>query len=851
MTDCRGGLDDISGSEPDKTDNEREGNGEEYGEEIEGEGKRNRKEFFSEEERRARSEFESEYRQPGTINLYATYVGEFVIYVMKRGKELIEEEIVEEIERESEERNRRKIVRKYYKLLGSGKHVIIKDYSRIPEFYTYWMMETVESEKGMKMSPSCYRNRMSAIHSMYIMSKKGEKETGIFEETSRRLGRIIMKKIANAAQKGIISVKRGKDPLRYREYCELGKILLESERDELFGHAVLTTMWNLMSRVENAVKICRRHIEYKGDSLLFFFGHEKTDHEMRKPGNPRHVYANPYEPAICPILSLGLYFIDVDISSKAEEESIFPGESQDERFNGILKRAMKGHEEEGGVYSNIGSHSIRKGAATYVSSGTTSSPSQFAINNRGGWTQGVPGIYFQYEGAGDEYIGRILSGLNVNDVSFGVLPPMFKEEEGNERIIEEILKDCYVNYERMSEEFQRVLKVTTASVIYHMDTLKERFFKDGHPILLKRIFSKTYEKPIRELVEIREWKEGEGIKASGIPPHISIMKELKGYKESNEKMKREMKRMKSEIERMEGMMEEMMRIMKGRREEEEEYIDETGRIEEGIEEEEEEEEEEEGIEEEGMEEESLGCIGISRGEGNIGRMNGIGKRGGIESYFEPINVGVNSREISGRNDVEVSRVSRGNIIGRGRRCRIGSVNGRMEGIEERMKEIEKMVKGMKRNREEGNEGTGGRATVRIRNGKLTIVPEDFVMPDGKMRDMWIRYFFGYRGIPALGMINVEEVEIVEEGKKLIEFKGLIVAIIREGEKQGIMKGKPEDEFSAGRLFDSIDMSNIIGERSKKRVSIGNLSWNYVRNLYYKKKREDEAKKQKNREDESI
>jgi hypothetical protein len=48
--------------------------------------------------------------------------------------------------------------------------------------------------------------------------------------------------------------------------------------------------------------------------------------------------------------------------------------------------------------NNIGIHSIRKGAGTFASSGTTAAPSSVSVNNRGGWTLGgVRDIYMLYE----------------------------------------------------------------------------------------------------------------------------------------------------------------------------------------------------------------------------------------------------------------------------------------------------------------------------------------------------------------------------------------------------------------------------------------------------------------------
>ena len=43
----------------------------------------------------------------------------------------------------------------------------------------------------------------------------------------------------------------------------------------LFAHFFLTTEWNLLARVENTVDVSVNHIEWNGDSLVFYFEKSK------------------------------------------------------------------------------------------------------------------------------------------------------------------------------------------------------------------------------------------------------------------------------------------------------------------------------------------------------------------------------------------------------------------------------------------------------------------------------------------------------------------------------------------------------------------------------------------------
>jgi hypothetical protein len=117
-----------------------------------------------------------------------------------------------------------------------------------------------------------------------------------------------------------------------------------------------------------------------------------------------------------------------------EDGPLYPGseESQSERFSAMLAVVLKKHETEinemGYDISEIGVHSsIRKGATTYISSGTTAAPSSMSVNLRGGWSMGsaVRDVYMLYEKAGDQYIGRLTAGLPVLSEQFAVSNPAF------------------------------------------------------------------------------------------------------------------------------------------------------------------------------------------------------------------------------------------------------------------------------------------------------------------------------------------------------------------------------------------------------------------------------------------
>ena len=174
-------------------------------------------------------------------------------------------------------------------------------------------------------------------------------------------------------------------------------------------------------------------MEWSEDALCVYFSHMKNDQTADQPRDPRHVYANPLMPEICPILSLGIYWLCYSFDPSSNR--LFPGANQYDRFRKLLSRCLGikeiAHELERRSIDphNIGTHSLRKGSATYTASGSTSCPSSTAIHLRAGWALGgVQDTYMRYESAGDMFVGRTVSGLPSDRPEFDILPPRFSGE---------------------------------------------------------------------------------------------------------------------------------------------------------------------------------------------------------------------------------------------------------------------------------------------------------------------------------------------------------------------------------------------------------------------------------------
>ena len=75
-------------------------------------------------------------------------------------------------------------------------------------------------------------------------------------------------------------------------------------------HTFLVIEWNIMERAENCVEAKIEHISFYWDTLMFDFANTKTDQEgIKNIDHPWHVYKNPLEPVVFPLLSLARYII--------------------------------------------------------------------------------------------------------------------------------------------------------------------------------------------------------------------------------------------------------------------------------------------------------------------------------------------------------------------------------------------------------------------------------------------------------------------------------------------------------------------------------------------------------------
>lgn len=386
-----------------------------------------------------------------------------------------------------------------------------------------WVASTKKAD-GSYHSSSSYDLSRSAIFNLFRLYGVSQNE-----QLKLELGtffRGLKRTLAGAIADGDSAVKQGKDALPFELYKFLSSQLLRfGTRDTIFARTFMILCWNLMSRSSNCIDIKYQHMEWREDALCIFFSQTKTDQCAERPRDPRHIYANPIMPEVCPVLALGVFWSVFSFEEGSNQ--LFPGSNQYERFRKTLTRflgydivtpelARRAIDAE-----NLGSHSMRKGAATYCSSGSTSCPSSAAIHLRAGWALGgVQDTYLRYESAGDMYVGRTVAGLPIDSASFSILPPHFIGISDEQ--LESALSIAFPN---VPDSLRAIAEFSLASLVHHHTYLVVNLPRD-HPLFISALFrDASLMERLRSFVRCSTPRQ-DGLKATGVPVHVGMLAQM-------------------------------------------------------------------------------------------------------------------------------------------------------------------------------------------------------------------------------------------------------------------------------------------------------------------------------------
>ncbi|KAH9081282.1 hypothetical protein LEN26_021403 [Aphanomyces euteiches] len=378
--------------------------------------------------------------------------------------------------------------------------------------YHHFLQFLVWTVNHKSIEISTLNGHRSAIRSLYKNQRISLPEE--FGEDIREVFSGLRRAKAHELQSGDKGFT-GKRPLTFSNF---EKLALDTMLmfDGGFTHLFLLLSWNLMSRSKSTETIRFEHISCENDSIVVCHK-TKTSQEGTKNKDPRHCYSNPFNPQVCLFLALGIYLA---CNSHIERKQLFPGSKQ--KTWGLVDVA------DNKAPKDIGTHSICKEAATFVSSGSTGGPSIVSVCLRCEWSLGnVMERYFRYEAAGDQFTGRVVAGLPVNSADFAILPPHFLDP--NDVTVIEMVKSMFPTLHSVPH-LASVLKLALASLVYHGGFLANRL-PPNHALFSTPVFT-NYLACEQLNSKIACKFESQCMRASGIPPHVGVYKKLESNQTS-------------------------------------------------------------------------------------------------------------------------------------------------------------------------------------------------------------------------------------------------------------------------------------------------------------------------------
>jgi len=404
-----------------------------------------------------------------------------------------------------------------------------------------YVLSLKHPKRGGSLSKSSYGSKRAALYHLFRVHNRtgmppdiASQLTNLFKGFYRELTQNRAILAGEASHHGDGKARMSVD--LYKSLC--GWLLKYGTTDGLFAHCFLTLTWNLACRSQNTSLIKLRDIIWSTcfDAFQVFFEHSKTDQLGEESKYPRHLYANPLEPSICPVMSLTLYFSSCFNCPVTLDSYLFPGRDQEERFSKIMKRVLLTHEKEVAELGNdirlIGTHSIRKGAVSYMAS-VPGGPPAASICVRAGWTMGrVKDIYMRYVDSGDQFVGRCLSLLPLLSSHFASSPPYFPETAtDDEKNWLDALRQAQFPMVASLPNYAMLTRMCLATLLYHRKWISENFMVNhvvrcSSVVLRRADVVQRCNENTGIVVVTCPWNDTCNHAYSGVPPYVAMLQEL-------------------------------------------------------------------------------------------------------------------------------------------------------------------------------------------------------------------------------------------------------------------------------------------------------------------------------------
>jgi len=426
-----------------------------------------------------------------------------------------------------------------------------------------WLAVASKKPNGKYKSYSCISGYKSAIGDLYT-SREQDMQAAL-KKKLKKYSAGYKRTIADLKQNGEIPMQEGKLPVTFQGYACLALIALNPFRGGLlqdvaqtlllYAHLYLIWQWNLMARTVSIATCRYEHITWNRDSLVVHIPRHKGDTEAAH-SYPKHVYANPYNPLICPVLALALHIACTSYRTEESQSGVFAGGSIDSKFSkwllAVLEQLTDLELIQLGVpVEDVGTHSVRKGVASFASS-IVGGATMIAVFLRLGWGIGNVQQRYIFQGEGsDQVLGRCVCGLNLNEVEFTVLPPHF--DSPDVLTIEE-LNLVVPGFSGYPAGFRFAIPFLLASLVYHSEWLNNNLPRT-HPYFNCAFYRHSYGVSLKPRVLLGLNKcATTGMQATGIPPHMATAYRVSEVEKSIQRMNEDNATRHSEIQAMSSTM---------------------------------------------------------------------------------------------------------------------------------------------------------------------------------------------------------------------------------------------------------------------------------------------------------
>lgn len=383
-------------------------------------------------------------------------------------------------------------------------------------------------------------NYRSAFYSEFENTELGKPPPNV-EEDMRKLFSGLKRRYAEKCRDGKGHQEKEKDAISFSSYEAVCKAFLKRSNKDSFveGLCFWTIDWSMIGRPDNIGPIVLDRIGVSGDALTLRLtkGKKQQEGDANAFAHAFHIYSNPLNPMVCPVLWLSLHLMLH--GEGMSNGKLFAGPRPSAAIGNMMNAIREDTEvqeallAEGKSVSSLGLYSARKAAATFVMSGVTDGPSYFSVKHRMLHKAGtVDDVYMKFAVAGDQYVGRTLSGLPLQSVKFATLPPHFvySEEWPKERV-DALMFRCFPDALVNRQGFYPVLQMCFASAVYHSEWLMDNVCADS-VIRNLCVFTHNIGRCLMASGVVRSGLQSDCMVATGLPSNVRFFGEFAEIKES-------------------------------------------------------------------------------------------------------------------------------------------------------------------------------------------------------------------------------------------------------------------------------------------------------------------------------